>query len=83
MKLFLSALAVFIINIPFGYWRGSVKRFSYQWFFAVHIPVILVILLRIYGDIGYAFYTYIIFISVFFLGQKFGSMIFVRQSANK
>ena len=31
-KLILIGLIVLIINIPFGYWRANVKRFSLQWF---------------------------------------------------
>ena len=28
----LVSVAVYIINVPFGYWRGGVKRFSLKWF---------------------------------------------------
>ena len=39
-------LAVFLINLPFGYWRHRTARFSRQWMMAVHVPVPFVFLLR-------------------------------------
>ena len=32
-------VVVFLINLPFGYWRLSAPRFSRHWMMAVHIPV--------------------------------------------
>ena len=72
-KLFILALLVFIINLPFGFLRGGVKKFSFKWFLYIHLPIPLIILLRIYSDIGFAFYTYPVFIAAFFLGQLVGS----------
>ncbi|NJD78509.1 MAG: hypothetical protein FIB08_15685 [Candidatus Methanoperedens sp.] len=46
-------LVVFIINLPFGYWRFSAARFSRQWMMAVHIPVPFVFLLRIFSGFGW------------------------------
>ncbi len=45
-------LMVFLINIPFGYWRFKAARFSRQWMMAVHIPVPFVFLLRIFSGFG-------------------------------
>ena len=39
-------LLVFLINLPFGYIRGSAAKFSRKWMMAVHIPVPFIILLR-------------------------------------
>lgn len=74
-KLLLIGLLVFILNIPFGYWRANVKRFSTQWFLAIHIAVILVIALRLISHIGFAWYTYLVLVSAFFLGQQVGGII--------
>ncbi len=46
-------LAVFLINLPFGYWRHRAIRFSRQWMMAIHIPVPLVFLLRILSGFGW------------------------------
>ena len=69
------AVIVFLLNIPFGYWRASVKKFSLQWALAIHIPVPLVVLLRLNSGIGFAFITYPILIGAFFAGQYAGAKI--------
>ena len=38
IALFVVALVVFLLNIPFGYWRANVRKFSLQWGLAIHIP---------------------------------------------
>jgi len=76
----LITFAVLLFNIPFGYWRGGVRKFSLQWFLAVHIPVPFIIVLRIYGGIGFAFYTYIFLVSAFFTGQQIGAYYYKSRS---
>lgn len=75
IKLIVIALLVFILNIPFGYWRANVKRYSAQWFLAIHIPVPFIIAMRLLAEIGFAWYTYVFLVGAFFLGQKFGSVL--------
>jgi phosphoglycerol transferase MdoB-like AlkP superfamily enzyme len=72
-RLAIVCILVFIINLPFGYWRGGVKKFSWQWFLAVHIPVPFVIALRFAFELGFQFYTYPFMIAAFFLGQFVGA----------
>ena len=69
------SLIVFILNIPFGYWRQNVRRFSAQWFLAIHIPVPIIVALRILSDIGFAWHTYVFLVGGFFLGQQAGALI--------
>ncbi len=83
MNVWFAALLVILFNIPFGYWRANVRKFSLQWALAVHIPVPFVIALRLLGHIGFQFYTYPILITAFFLGHLFGKMIYVRIKALK
>ncbi|MFO7447819.1 MAG: hypothetical protein R6W90_15755 [Ignavibacteriaceae bacterium] len=75
MVLFLIGIIVFLINIPFGYWRGNVKKFSLQWFLAVHIPVPAIVFLRIYSGLGFQFITYPVIVGAYFLGQFTGSKL--------
>ena len=82
IKLTFIALLVLAINIPFGYWRTNVKRYSLQWFLAIHIPVPLIIALRIASGIGFAWYTYVFLVSAFFLGQQLGSLI-IKNVGNR
>jgi len=66
-------LVVFLINLPFGYWRGKANRFSKQWIMAVHIPIPFIFLLRILSGFGWTVIP-LIMISDFlgqFVGGKF------------
>ena len=53
MSIIVLMLAVFLINLPFGYWRHRATRFSRQWMMAIHIPVPFVFLLRILSGFGW------------------------------
>ncbi|MFZ1291838.1 MAG: hypothetical protein WAR79_17200 [Melioribacteraceae bacterium] len=75
MIILLAAIIIFLLNLPFGYWRSKVKKFSWQWFLAIHLPVPFVVLIRIFSNIGFQFYTYPILIGSFFLGQFLGKII--------
>ncbi|MDA3894390.1 MAG: hypothetical protein PF517_22230 [Salinivirgaceae bacterium] len=66
------AFIVFILNVPFGFWRGSLRKLSIAWFSAIHIPVILSIGLRYASGIETKALTIFLFVSVFFLGQMAG-----------
>jgi len=74
-KLIIITILVFVLNIPFGYWRANVRRFSTQWFLAVHIPVPFIVALRILSEIGFGWETYLFMVGGYFLGQQYGSMI--------
>lgn len=83
VQLVIVSIVIFILNIPFGYWRANVKKFSLQWILAVHIPVPIVIALRILGSIGFAWYTYVFFVLAFFFGQQFGAYLLkTKQQRN-
>jgi hypothetical protein len=77
-KLIIITILVFLLNIPFGYWRANVKRFSTQWFLAIHIPVPFIVALRILSGVGFAWETYLFMVAGYFLGQQFGSMLMKR-----
>ncbi len=73
--LIIISILVFILNIPFGYWRGNVSRFSTQWYFAIHLPVPFIVALRLLSGIGFGWETYLFFVAGYFLGQQSGSFI--------
>lgn len=79
IKLEIISLVVFLLNIPFGYWRANVKKFSWQWIFSIHIPVIIVIALRLLSHLGFAWYTYVFMVTAFFLGQQVGAYLMKRN----
>jgi phosphatidylserine synthase len=72
----LLAFIVFIINIPFGFWRKSQKRFSLNWFLSIHVPVIISILLRYMAKIEFKWSILIIFVFVFIAGQFSGKILY-------
>lgn len=75
------ALLVFLLNLPFGYWRASVPRFSAPWIFALHVPVPVVAALRLGLGIGWAWPTFPPLVGAFFLGQFCGGSLKKRLVA--
>ena len=72
IQLLFISLTVLGLNVPFGYWRANVSKFSLQWYLAIHIPVIFVIVFRLSFQLGFAWYTYVLMVTAFFIGQQAG-----------
>jgi hypothetical protein len=83
MKLLIIALLIFSINIPFGTWRESQKKFSLNWFLAIHIPVPFVILFRYLGGITFDWTSFLLFLSMFFTGQLTGKYVYIKYWKNR
>lgn len=79
MNLFFVTIFVFLLNLPFGYWRANVRKYGLQWALAIHIPVPFVIAARVFSDIGFAFYTYPVLVGVFFMGQFLGKYVYTKR----
>jgi hypothetical protein len=47
------AIIVFFLAFPFGFWRAKSKFKSRNWMLAIHIPVLFIILLRIYNKVHF------------------------------
>jgi len=77
LSIWLVAAIVFLFNIPFGYWRANVRKFSLQWALSIHIPVPFVVAIRILSNIGFKFFTFPVIIAAFFGGQFVGGRIFL------
>jgi hypothetical protein len=75
MNILSVALIVFILNLPFGYWRANEKKLSPRWFLAIHAPVPLVIAIRVLSGLGWQFITFPIMIGAFFGGQFAGGKL--------
>jgi len=69
------AAAVLVVNLPFGFWRAGVPRFSRPWLLAVHVPVPIVVALRLLSGLGFQLYTFPVMIGAFFGGQLIGGTI--------
>jgi hypothetical protein len=82
MNIIFLTVFVFIINIPFGYWRANVRKYSIQFFMAIHIPVALIILFRLLSGTGFELITLFFTVPAFFLGQIAGSKIYSFRKIN-
>jgi len=77
IKLLELSIIIFLFNLPFGYWRANVRKFSIQWALAIHLPIPVVIFIRIYSNVGFSIESYIFFVTAFFLGQFAGNKLFI------
>ncbi len=75
MSLYELAFLVFVINLPFGYLRGKSKKYSLKWFLYIHLPIPMIILLRIYSGLGFQFYTFPWTVGAFFSGTGLWSKV--------
>lgn len=75
-KLLILMILILLFNIPFGYWRANVKKYGFQWYLAIHLPVPPIILARILSDVGFHWSTYIFLVGGFFMGQLTGGKIY-------
>jgi hypothetical protein len=66
-------LIIAVLNLPFGYWRANTVKLSWQWFVAIHLPVPLVIALRLW--FGYSWSAVPFFVACFALGQWLGGRL--------
>lgn len=69
------ALAVLLLNLPFGYWRAGSPRFSRSWFLAIHLPIPFVILLRVTSGLGWQLVSFPVLVGAFFAGQFLGGWL--------
>ena len=73
--LWIVALLVLLLNLPFGFWRAGARRFSWPWILAVHAPVPLVIGLRLASGLGWQAATFPVMMGAFFTGQFLGGRL--------
>ena len=69
-----------IINIPLGYVRQGVEKFSFAWYFYIHISIPLIIYLRIKS--GYSWKFIPLTLAGALLGQIIGGRIRRRRDAD-
>jgi len=73
--LWIVAALVLAVNLPFGFWRAGVEKFTLPWFVAVHAPVPLVIGLRLLAGLRWQISTLPLLVGAFFLGQFLGGKL--------
>lgn len=70
--LWLAALVVFVVNLPFGFWRAGLRKLSVPWFVAVHAPVPLAVGVRLASGLGWRAATIPVMAAAYFAGQLAG-----------
>jgi hypothetical protein len=63
------------LNLPFGFWRAGVRKFSLPWFLAVHAPVPLIVAMRFAAGLGWRLSTFPVLVGAFFGGQMLGGRV--------
>ncbi len=71
-------LTTFIMNLPFGWLREGVRKFSPLWFIYVHFPIPFIIAMRIGFRIPWKFAPLLILIAV--AGQFAGARLRRKQT---
>lgn len=82
----LQAIAIvaaftFALNVPFGWWRAGVRKFSPAWFVAIHAPVPVIVALRFALGLPFRWITLPLFVAMYFGGQFVGSRLRMRRDA--
>lgn len=67
------ALFTLLINLPFGYMRQRARKFSLKWFLYIHIPIPLIVLIRISSGLDYKVIP--LFLAAAVTGQVVGGRI--------
>jgi len=74
-NLWAVAFAILLVNLPFGFWRAGIRKFSLHWFLAVHAPVPFVVCIRFLAGFELNLTTFPAFITAYFIGQYVGGKI--------
>jgi hypothetical protein len=71
----IALTATFAVNLPCGWWRAGVRKFSPAWFVAVHAPVPIVVSLRFALGLPFRWVMLPLFVAAYFGGQYVGSRL--------
>lgn len=44
---FVLCLGATLLNLPFGFYRMGVRKYSWRWFVAIHLPIPLILVMRL------------------------------------
>lgn len=80
MNVLMAAVILFLVTMPFGYLRGGAKRFSWRWLLWIHLPVLFVIALRVFADVGWQWHTFPALTGALSLGQLGGGWIRILRT---
>lgn len=65
--------ATFILTLPFGAWRAKCRKFTVQWWLAIHLVIPFIFIMRRWG--GFSYWYIPLFLTSTVLGQIVGGRI--------
>ena len=74
VELIYLLLFAFVVNLPFGYWREGVAKFSPAWFVAVHAAVPLIFVFRSWLEMPFDWAVLPFAVAAYFAGQAVGAV---------
>lgn len=75
MTLIAVAVGVLLLNVPFGFWRAGVRKFSLPWILAVHLPIPFVVAMRLLSGLGWSLASFPFVIAAYLTGQYLGAAL--------
>lgn len=85
METLLKAAALMLlaaaVNIPLGFQRQSYPKFSFGWYFYIHISIPAIIYLRVKTGLGWSFVPFSIASAV--IGQIIGGRIYRKRHGSE
>jgi hypothetical protein len=78
LAVFYTCFAIFLINLPCGYFRAAYKKLSPMWFLFIHLPVPFVIYIRHFFGVELTWTFAPFLFGSYFLGQYLGRKIRMR-----
>jgi hypothetical protein len=79
----LVAVFTFALNVPFGWWRAGLAKFSAAWFVAIHAPVPVIVALRYALGLPFRWETLPLFVAAYFGGQFVGARLRARRDPGR
>jgi hypothetical protein len=82
MQIALQVAAIMIlaavVNIPLGFQRQSCRKFSFGWYFYVHISIPAIVYVRVKTGLGWEFIPFTIASTV--IGQIIGGRMYRKRN---
>lgn len=71
LRVILISFFALFVNLPFGYLRNQVQKYSVKWFIYLHLPIPTIVFFRIYYKVNFKYIPLFILTSI--LGQIIGA----------
>jgi hypothetical protein len=80
LSITLLFIFTYMINLPFGHLRGKARKYSLRWFLYIHIPIPLIIAVRLLAHIDYRYIP--LFVLAAIIGQFHGGKLGINATGN-